>query len=76
LLNTLASHLGPVYVVCFAPNGRYLVAAGQAGRLQFWDLQRGETFAYTAEELLKEFHAPQAVREVLAPYNLPLAPTC
>ncbi|MBI4750202.1 MAG: TIR domain-containing protein [Acidobacteria bacterium] len=39
-------HLGPVYTVSFAPNGKYLVAAGAAGRLQFWDFEREETFLY------------------------------
>ena len=42
----LEGHLGPVYTVCFAPNGKYLVAAGAAGRLQFWDVENGETFLY------------------------------
>jgi len=36
----------PVYTVGFAPNGKYLVAAGAAGRLQFWDVEKGETFLY------------------------------
>jgi WD40 repeat protein len=34
-LQVLEGHFGPVYTVCFAPNGKYLVAAGVAGRLQF-----------------------------------------
>ena len=29
-LQVLEGHLGPVYTVCFAPNGKYLVAAGAA----------------------------------------------
>ena len=109
LLRTLEGHVGPVQTVCFEPHGRYLVAAGAAGRLQFWDVERGETFlylyafgpgawlallpdgrfdgtpealrrlcyterdsltSYTAEELVREFHAPDAVREVLARYSV------
>jgi hypothetical protein len=96
-----------VKAVAFAPSGNYLIAAGAAGRLQFWDFARGETFlyrysfgpgawldllpdgrfdaspegrrylrytdsdglaSYTAESLIKDFHDPQAVREVLAKY--------
>ena len=107
LIRTLEGHLGPVHAVCFAPKGRYLVAAGAAGRLQFWELERGETFiclyafgpgawlallpdgrfdgtpealrylcyterdtlnSFTVEELVREFHAPQAVQEVLDKY--------
>jgi hypothetical protein len=83
-----------------------------AGRLQFWDLERFETFlylyafgsgawlallsdgrfdgspdalrylcytergsfnSYTAEELVSQFHAPQAIRDVMARYHVPLA---
>jgi len=104
-LGVLTSHLGPVHSVAFAPNGKYLVAAGAAGRLQFWDLETFETFLYlyafganswlkllpdgrfdasgpealrylcyteqatwrswTAEELQKEFYAPDAVQAAL-----------
>ena len=46
LILTLQGNLGPVYSVCFAPNGKYLIAAGAAGRLQFWDVVTGETFLY------------------------------
>jgi hypothetical protein len=35
-----------VLAVSFALNGKYLVAAGAVGRLQFWDLAKGETFLY------------------------------
>jgi WD40 repeat protein len=45
-LQVLENHLGPVHTVCFAPNGKYLVAAGTAGRMQFWDHEKGETFLY------------------------------
>jgi WD40 repeat protein len=45
-LRVLEGHLGPVYAVSFAPNGKYLIAAGGAGRLQFWDVEKGETFLY------------------------------
>ncbi|MGH9751636.1 MAG: WD40 repeat domain-containing protein [Blastocatellia bacterium] len=108
LLQTFEGHLGQVYAVAFAPNGRYLVAAGAAGRLQFWDIRTGETFLYrysfgpgawldllpdgrfdaspegmrhlgyteegtfnhyTAESLVKEFYAPDAVHEVLEKYT-------
>jgi len=110
LIRTLEPHLGPVAAVCFAPHDCYLVAAGAAGRLQFWDIERGETFLYlyacgsgawlallpdgrfdgspealrylccterdtfnsfTAEELVKEFNDPQAVKDVLARYSVP-----
>jgi WD40 repeat protein len=103
----LGGNLGRVYAVSFAPNGKYLVAAGVAGRLQFWDVEKGVPFlyryhfapgawldllpdgrfdaspegmrylcyteqdtlnSYTAEELVKEFYAPKAVREVLERY--------
>lgn len=89
------------------PSRAVLVAAGAAGRLQFWDVEQGQTFLYryhfvpgawldllpdgrfdaspegmrflcyvekegfnlfTAEELVKEFHDPQAVQEVLDKY--------
>jgi len=30
----------------FAPNGRYLVVTGEAGRLQFWDVATYQTFLY------------------------------
>jgi WD40 repeat protein len=46
LLRTLEGHLGPVRAVTFGPQGQYLVAAGVAGRLQFWDIEHGETFLY------------------------------
>jgi uncharacterized protein YjbI with pentapeptide repeats len=46
LLRTLQGHVGHVRSVCFAPTGLYLVAAGDAGRLQFWDWEQGETFLY------------------------------
>ena len=36
----------PVNSVIFAPNGKYLIAAGEAGRLQFWDFESGESFLY------------------------------
>jgi WD40 repeat protein len=39
-------HSTLVYAVAFAPNGTCLVAAGTAGRLQFWDVESGETFLY------------------------------
>jgi WD40 repeat protein len=39
-------NIDPVYTVCFAPNGKYLVAAGAAGRLQFWDFKKVQTFLY------------------------------
>jgi WD40 repeat protein len=42
----LEGNLGDVYAVAFAPNGKYLIAAGSAGRLQFWDVEAGETFLY------------------------------
>ncbi len=46
----LEGHLGPVYSVCYRPGAQsaraVLVAAGAAGRLQFWDLEKGETFLY------------------------------
>ena len=42
----MEGHLGPVEDARFAPNGRYLVAAGTAGRLQFWDFEKCETFLY------------------------------
>jgi len=45
-ITKMRGNLGPVYAVCFAPNEKYLVAAGAAGRLQFWDFERGETFLY------------------------------
>ncbi|MDM8560396.1 hypothetical protein [Candidatus Parabeggiatoa sp. HSG14] len=45
-LAILANHLGRIDSVAFAPNGCYLVAAGTAGRLQFWDLETYETFLY------------------------------
>ncbi len=45
-LQVLEGHSGPVHTVCFAPNGKYLVAADAAGRLQFWDFEKGETFLY------------------------------
>jgi WD40 repeat protein len=52
-LQVLEGHLGPVYSVCFRPNHpeapnahTVLVAAGAAGRLQFWDVEKGETFLY------------------------------
>ena len=45
-LAVLDGHLGPVFAVSFARNGKYLVAAGAAGRLQFWDVATGETFLY------------------------------
>jgi len=44
---------GPVHSVCFRPNrpdapsARWvLIAAGAAGRLQFWDVEKGETFLF------------------------------
>jgi hypothetical protein len=35
-----------VSAVRFAPDGRFLVATGAAGRLQFWDVEKFETFLY------------------------------
>jgi len=46
LLATLEGHLGYVGLVQFSPSGHYLVAAGSAGRLQFWDIDKQETFLY------------------------------
>ncbi len=102
--------MGPIHAVRIAPNGRYLVAAGAAGRLQFRDIESGETFlylyafgptawlallpdgrfdgtpealpylcytergklnSYTGEELVREFHDPRAIEEVLARYHAP-----
>ena len=45
-MGVLQGHLGVVSAVGFAPHGRYLVATGSAGRLQFWDWEKGETFLY------------------------------
>lgn len=54
-LYLLEGHLGPVQSVCYRPGARsaravaapaVLVAAGAAGRLQFWDVEKGETFLY------------------------------
>jgi WD40 repeat protein len=42
----MRGNLGPVNAVSFSPNGKYLIAAGSAGRLQFWDAETGETFLY------------------------------
>jgi WD40 repeat protein len=43
----LRNYLGRVETVAFAPPPlRYLVAAGSAGHLQFWDLDTYETFLY------------------------------
>ncbi len=39
-------NLGPVYAAAYAPNGRYLVSAGVAGRLQYWDVETGETIVF------------------------------
>src|SRR5215510_6978455 len=38
--------LGPVLAISFAPNGKYLVAAGSAGRLQFWDVETAQSFLF------------------------------
>jgi WD40 repeat protein len=46
LIRTLDGHAGPVSAIRFDPQGRYLVAAGSAGRLQFWDYPRGVPFLY------------------------------
>ena len=35
--------------------------------------ERGTLNSFTAEELVKEFHAPQAVQEVLATYHVPVS---
>jgi WD40 repeat protein len=109
LLRALTPNLGPVNAVRFSPNGKYLVAAGAAGRLQFWDFEKGETLlycysfgpgawlvlmpdgrfdaspeglrylryteqgtlkSYSAEDLVKEFYDPQAVRAVLRKYTI------
>jgi WD40 repeat protein/uncharacterized protein YjbI with pentapeptide repeats len=109
-LCVMEGNLGAVLSLAFAPNGNYLVAVGAAGRLQFWDFEKGETFLYRysfgpgawldllpdgrfdaspegmryltytepgtfhlykAEDLVKEFYSPDAVREVLTKYVQP-----
>ena len=37
-------HWGSVLSVKFSQNGKFLIAAGDAGRLQFWDPIKGVTF--------------------------------
>ncbi len=107
-IGILDKHLGAVYDVAFAPNLKYLIVVGAAGRLQFWDTEKYETFLYrysfgpgawldllpdgrfdgspegmrylcytqkdtlvslTAEELVKEFYDPEAIREVIEKYT-------
>jgi WD40 repeat protein len=45
-LNVLQGHWGNVISVKFSKNGKYLIAAGDAGRIQFWDPFKGITFLY------------------------------
>jgi WD40 repeat protein len=42
----LENHMGRVLSVCFAPHDKYLIAAGEAGRLQFWDYRKNQVILY------------------------------
>ncbi|MGA1839950.1 MAG: WD40 repeat domain-containing protein [bacterium] len=42
----LYDHLGPVSSVKFAPNMKYPVTTGAAGRLEFWDFEKKKPFLY------------------------------
>ncbi len=104
-LAVLGATEGNIRSVAFAPAGGFVCGGGAAGRLQFWDVQSGETVlllynfgeewlmvmpdgrfdvsgpdalrylryteigtfnSYRAEDLVKEFHSPEAVKELLA----------
>ncbi|MDX2034650.1 MAG: pentapeptide repeat-containing protein [Blastocatellia bacterium] len=46
LLKTLTGHMGRVFSIDLSLDGNVLIAAGSAGRLQYWDLRTMETVLY------------------------------